>query len=611
MKKVFAIIMSAMMLVCFMPAMAFAGGEAPAFIAGQTYSSDNWTNNGKFRLEISSGEASAFAEVYDDYSVLGKVVGEKVDSTSVSAKVTMKNVASLGLKDGETRTHEVGFGISKPIKPSLPAFFPHIFGCAEPQSTLYTETNVQPFSGATLNGKVNGCDFTYKVSAVTKETETINGKVTSVYTMTATPNSTDAVRRAWHELTSKVEPTQSSDKTNDSKIEIPKGAYLQIGDQKLLFEENCTVNPSDKTSGGANKAIRDAARLLGPNDGTKELENNVQMYIPKGSVLRVGDSIATLKAGIYIKSNSKAVKGEDLIALKGDPTKPADKQLVSMILAAIKITDSAVADIDVNDLDITILTECYVTVDGKENTYVYGDTFTLPDAGAGYKWVDANKNTVNAGTITVTGDMVLTKESTGSAGVGGGGGFYVPTVQKPEITIIGSGKADLSADGRTATITAAAGHELVSVVLNGKEMGKVEKLTGLKTGDKATITFRAKTDGKVEMDKMIAQKASKLTLMARTAKTAKLNIKVVVKGDLEAITDAGYTVKYKFYRSTKKSAGYKAMLTKKAPTYFNTCGKKGTMYYYKARVMIYDKEGNFVAQTALKQCKYANRLWTK
>ena len=195
----------------------------------------------------------------------------------------------------------------------------------------------------------------------------------------------------------------------------------------------------------------------------------------------------------------------------------------------------------------------------------------------------------------------------------GGGSFssYVPTVQKPEITIIGSGKADLSADGRTATITAAAGHELVSVVLNGKEMGKVEKLTGLKTGDKATITFRAKTDGKAEMDKMIAQKASKLTLMARSKKTAKLNIKVVVKGDLKAITDAGYTVKYKFYRSTKKSAGYKAVLTKKAPTYYNTYGKKGTMYYYKARVMIYDKDGNFVAQTALKQCKYANRLWTK
>ena len=234
-------------------------------------------------------------------------------------------------------------------------------------------------------------------------------------------------------------------------------------------------------------------------------------------------------------------------------------------------------------------------------------TTVLPDTtpvakNKAYKWLFTPADTANYNTLTGS----LTPYYVASSG-----GSHVSKVQKPEITIIGSGKADLSADGRTATITAAAGHELVSVVLNGKEMGKIEKLTGLKTGDKATITFRAKTDGKAEMDKIIAQKASKLTLMARSKKTAKLNIKVVVKGDLKAITDAGYTIKYKFYRSTKKSAGYKAVLTKKAPTYVNTYGKKGTMYYYKAKVMIYDKEGNFVAQTALKQCKYANRLWTK
>ena len=251
---------------------------------------------------------------------------------------------------------------------------------------------------------------------------------------------------------------------------------------------------------------------------------------------------------------------------------------------------------------------------------------TIAPAGGSFKWVADDGITELASTTAVEKNKeynwIYTPVDTANYDVLKGkitpyyvapssGGGYVPTVQKPEITIIGSGKADLSADGRTATITADAGHELVSVVLNGKEMGKVEKLTGLKTGDKATITFQAKTDGKAEMDKMIAQKASKLTLMARSKKTAKLNIKVVVKGDLKAITDAGYTVKYKFYRSTKKSAGYKAVLTKKAPTYYNTYGKKGTMYYYKARVMIYDKDGNFVAQTALKQCKYANRLWTK
>ena len=195
-----------------------------------------------------------------------------------------------------------------------------------------------------------------------------------------------------------------------------------------------------------------------------------------------------------------------------------------------------------------------------------------------------------------------------------GGGSYAPTTQKPEITIIGSGKADLSADGTTATITAAAGYELASVVLNGKEMGKVEKLTGLKTGDKATITFRAKAgekDGKEETDKMIAREVSKLRLTARSARTAKKNVKLVVQSDLKGITDAGYTVEYKFYRSTKKSAGYKAALTKKAPTYVNTYGKKGTLYYYKVKVMVYDKDGNLTAQTTLKQCKYASRLWTK
>ena len=104
----------------------------------------------------------------------------------------------------------------------------------------------------------------------------------------------------------------------------------------------------------------------------------------------------------------------------------------------------------------------------------------------------------------------------------------------------------------------------------GEKDGK-EKNENEKAGEK---------DGKEETDKMIAREVSKLRMTARSARTAKKNVKLVVKGDLKAITDAGYTVKYKFYR-------------------------------YKAKVMVYDKDGNFVAQTALKQCKYASRLWTK
>ena len=75
-------------------------------------------------------------------------------------------------------------------------------------------------------------------------------------------------------------------------------------------------------------------------------------------------------------------------------------------------------------------------------------------------------STTTVKAIAVKADMhdsaIATATFTKASG-GGSFGSYVPTVQKPEITIIGSGKADLSADGRTATITAAAGHELVSV----------------------------------------------------------------------------------------------------------------------------------------------------
>ena len=237
------------------------------------------------------------------------------------------------------------------------------------------------------------------------------------------------------------------------------------------------------------------------------------------------------------------------------------------------------------------------------------------------KWVVNGVVVADANSATTTFVMPagnVTAESTykNAPQIVGGGGF-IPTVQKPEIVIIGSGKAPLSTDGTVATITADEGYELVSVVLNGKDMGTVDKLTGLKTGDKAVITFQKKADDSSAMVSQIAEKIGKLQLIARSSKTAKKNVEVVLKTDaqtkaaIEAIEEAGYTVKYKFYRSTKKSAGYKAMLTKSAKTYWNAYGKKGTMYYYKARVMVYDKEGKLVAQTELKQCKYACRRWSK
>ncbi len=137
-------------------------------------------------------------------------------------------------------------------------------------------------------------------------------------------------------------------------------------------------------------------------------------------------------------------------------------------------------------------------------------------------------------------------------------------------------------------------------------------------GDTVTLAV-SKADPAAEEAERIAQAkaaAKQMSMKARSTKTSK-GIKVVFKTDaeskafIESMKELGYTVKYRFYRSTKKASGYKAMLTKDKPVYLNTNGKKGVKYYYKVQVRVYDENGKLITATALKQCRYACRTWTK
>ena len=143
------------------------------------------------------------------------------------------------------------------------------------------------------------------------------------------------------------------------------------------------------------------------------------------------------------------------------------------------------------------------------------------------------------------------------------------------------------------------------------------------TGSTVTVAIEKAAEPPVD-DTANAEKIAKaksivkdLKLVARSSKTAKKNIKAVLKSDakvkasIKELKDLGFTVKYRFYRSTKKAAGYKAAVTKKTASYTNTSGKKGTKYFYKVQARVYDENGKLVAKTALKQCKYASRTWTK
>ena len=100
-----------------------------------------------------------------------------------------------------------------------------------------------------------------------------------------------------------------------------------------------------------------------------------------------------------------------------------------------------------------------------------------------------------------------------------------------------------------------------------------------------------------------------LKIKARSVKTSK-GVKVTINADVQTLLDKGFTVEYKFYRSTKSNKNFgTAKITKTENTYLNTSGTKGTKYYYKAKLVVKDSNGTVVATTPLSQCLYACRTF--
>ncbi len=248
-------------------------------------------------------------------------------------------------------------------------------------------------------------------------------------------------------------------------------------------------------------------------------------------------------------------------------------------------------------------------------TFTWNDGAAQPiEQGKAYGWT-FTPNDSNYAPLTGT----VTPWVRSSGGSSGGSSSVVTTPEKAAKDFV---KNSMSANGSTIKNVSKDNYKQVLEAadkynkLSAAEKEAVDKEIKAQTGKTmAELIAEAKAIQDI-VEKPTAtfdvQKAVKeLTLKARSSKLKSGNVKIVLKGDLSEIEKNGYTVKYKFYRSTKKAKGYKAAVTKDAPNYLNTAGKKGKMYYYKARVMVYDKDGNLVAKTELKQCKYAKRTWTK
>ena len=143
----------------------------------------------------------------------------------------------------------------------------------------------------------------------------------------------------------------------------------------------------------------------------------------------------------------------------------------------------------------------------------------------------------------------------------------------------------------------------------------LEAFNKLTDAQKYVLTAGALSTGKVienrlaEANKLTEAEAKAhvqdLSIAVRTAKVGK-KVKVTVNADVQKLVDNGFTVEYKFYKSTKKGSGYKNTVNKPTNTYTNTNPVKGKNYY-KVKLVVKNADGTVVATTPLTQCKYGVR----
>ena len=325
--------------------------------------------------------------------------------------------------------------------------------------------------------------------------------------------------------------------------------------------------------------------------------------------VKVSGSTATAtvtkeNAAEMVKQATENKSTEIILEVSKADSKGADSVQLSLEVSFVKnVADKTDADLTVNTENgkVTLDQETMKTVLAEAK----GTTITL-EVSKVAKPTEAQKQAAGANghllKLTIkAGDKVISDFNKGKVKVVAEIVSKLLDKKVAAIHIADDGKIEQLA-GKVLTIGGKKYYEFTTPHFSTFALVDADEL-GLEVAEEPTVDAKALT--------------AKLTPVARSAKTAKKNVKVTVSLDkqdkaiIKELKDAGYTVKYRFYRSTKKAAGYKAAVTKKTSTYTNTGGKKGTKYYYKVQVRVYDANGKLAAKTALKQCRYASRTWTK
>ena len=261
--------------------------------------------------------------VGEDYTAVFTMpaAGGTVNTGSIDLTAKMQDVASLGVEGEKSHTTTISTGLGK-TDVTLNTWLP----------------NCYKFEGATINANVDGTSCTYNIGAIDKMTDP------SMCTITATTNPA-AASAAWQALTSHVNAGTQAD---DSKIVIKNGAYLMIGTEKLEFTSSEVGDLELNNLGdmeALNTAIRNHAKLT---TGCTDQGGTITMYLPAGTQLAVGGSVATLKDNctitITLDADEMGGLSTALSSLKNNKT-----DATMMVKELVQQFDNLVGAIDATD----------------------------------------------------------------------------------------------------------------------------------------------------------------------------------------------------------------------------------------------------------------------
>ena len=281
----------------------------------------------KFYLGATSG-STVDMTVGGDYTAMITLpkTGETVNAGSIALTAKMQDVASLGVEGVKSHTTTISTGLGE-MDVVLSGKLP----------------NCYRFGGATINANIDGTSCTYTIGAINKDGE--------LYTIEAAPANIDDARAAWQALIGE-NITTAANEGNDSKIVIKNGAFLMIGTDRMEFENDevgdlVLNNLSDMAA--LNTTIREHIKLTGCADQ----HDMITMYLPAGTQLAVGGSVATLEKNCTVTITLDEEEMGDLSNALSSLQSKTDA--TAMVQELVKQFDNLVGVIDaIGTVDVNV-----------------------------------------------------------------------------------------------------------------------------------------------------------------------------------------------------------------------------------------------------------------